>query len=46
MDHANDSSHFDDTPAYVKWIPILVPSAAAVITGLIFLGMWFVLQRY
>jgi hypothetical protein len=38
-------SRIGDTEAQRKWMPILVPSAAAVIMALIFLAMWFVLYR-
>jgi hypothetical protein len=44
--HVHDASHAGDRPSYIKWIPLVVPAAAGVITALIFLGMWFVLAPH
>jgi len=39
------ASHGDDSDAYRKWIPVVVPLCAVVLTVLVFLIAWEVLYR-
>jgi hypothetical protein len=41
----HEASHHDDTEAFRKWIPVVVPLCAVVLAALIFTIAWEVLNR-
>jgi hypothetical protein len=42
----HEASQHDDSEALRKWIPVVVPLCAVVLSALIFLVGWEVLSRY
>ena len=41
-----ETSHDDDSEALRKWIPVVVPLCAVVLSALVFILGWEVLSRY
>jgi len=43
--HIHEPSHHGDIPSFMKWVPLMVPLTAALITAMIFLGASLVLMH-